>query len=102
MRGDRDVDRGLGVEVVRGLAHVEAGGTAESRGRAGSECLVSVDAGPDRGPPEGHDRQLGDRPAGPANRLLDLAGVAPKLLAEADRRRILEVRPARLDDRPEL
>ena len=34
-------------------------------------------------------------------RLLDLAGVAAELLAEADRRRVLEVGPAGLDDRPE-
>ena len=34
--------------------------------------------------------------------LLDLPGIAPELLAEADRRRVLEVGPAGLHDRPEL
>ena len=53
-------------------------------------------------PPSGTREQLGLGGPRPTDRLLDLAGVAAELLAEPDRRRVLEVGPAGLDDRPEL
>ena len=53
-------------------------------------------------PPSGTASELGLGGTGSADRLLDLTGVAPELLAEPDRGRVLEVGPAGLDDRPEL
>ena len=63
---------------------------------------MGVDAGPDRRPAERHGQQLVARDLGATDGFLDLAGVATELLTEADRRRVLEVGPARLDHRPEL
>ena len=101
--GDRRVERRLGVEVVRRLADLEAGeGARGARQRPAAYVRVGVDPGPDGGPAERHGEQLGLGGARPADRLLDLAGVAAELLAEPDRRRVLEVRPAGLDHRPEL
>ena len=102
MGRDRHVERGLGVEVVRRLADVEAGQAGEPGTRPERELGMGVDPGPDRGPAERHRQQLGLGGARPADRFLDLAGVAAELLAEPDRRRVLEVGPAGLDDRPEL
>ena len=99
--GDRHVERGLGVEVVRGLADVEAGQAGESGTRPERELGVGIDAGPDRRAAERHRQQLGLGGARPADRFLDLAGVAAELLPEPDRRGVLEVRPAGLDHRPE-
>ena len=68
----------------------------------GGVLRVGVDPGPDRGPAERDRQQLGLGGARPTDRLLQLAGVAPELLAESDRRGVLEVGPAGLDDRPQL
>ena len=77
--------------------------SADSRAQArNANSGMGVDPGPDRRPAERHLEQLGLGGPRPAERLLDLAGVAAELLAEPDRRRVLEVRPAGLDDRPEL
>ena len=62
---------------------------------------MGVDPGPDRGPAERDLEQLGLGRACAPDRLLDLAGIAAELLAEADRCRVLEMGPAGLDDRPE-
>ena len=98
---DRHVERGLGVEVVRGLADVEAGQAGEAGTRSERELRMGIDAGPDRRAAEGHRQQLGLCGTRPADRFLDLAGVAAELLPEPDRRGVLEVRPAGLDHRPE-
>ena len=95
------VERGLGVEVVGGLADGQPG-----QGRqpgAGPERVLGmgVDPGPDRRPAERDLEQLGLGRACAPERLLDLAGIATELLAEADRRRVLQMGPAGLDDRPE-
>src|SRR5258706_9721126 len=51
---------------------------------------------------EGNAGQLVDGTVRAADRFFHLPGVALELLAEADRRRVLEVRAAGLDNRPEL
>ena len=63
---------------------------------------MGIDPRPDRRPAEWHRQQLRLGGPRPSERLLDLAGVAPELLAKADRGRVLEVRPAGLHHRPEL
>ena len=103
MGGDRGIERGLGVEMVRRSRGPSSPVSADSRGTRPERVLrVGVDARPDGGPAERDLEQLGLGGAGPPDRLLDLAGVAAELLAEPDRRRVLEVGPAGLDDRPEL
>ena len=71
------------------------------RARPERELRVGVHSGPDGRAAEWHRQQLDLRRASAADRFLDLAGVATELLAEADRRGVLEVRPAGLDHRPE-
>jgi len=90
------------MEMVRRLADLEPG-----QGRQPPDCRcgvvgVGVDAGPDGGAAERHAQQLVARGPRPPDGLLELARVAAELLAQADRGRVLEVGPARLDDRPEL
>ena len=99
---DHGVERRLGVEVVRRLADRQPGELREPDAGPRRELRVRVDPGPDRGPAEGHRQQLVARRLGAPDRLLDLARVARELLAEPDRRRVLEVGPAGLDDAPEL
>ena len=67
------------------LADVEPGQRGEPRGRPRRVLRVGVDPGPDRGPAERDLEQLVARRPRPPDRLLDLAGVAPELLAEPDR-----------------
>ena len=62
---------------------------------------MGVDAGTDGGSAERHRQQLVAGGLHTPDRLLDLAGVALELLAEPDRRGVLEMRPAGLHDRPE-
>ena len=100
--GDRRIEGRLRVEVVRCLADEEARELAQVPAGACRVLGMGVDPGPDRGPAERHREQLVARGLRAADRLLDLARVARELLAEADRRRVLEVRPAGLDDAPEL
>ena len=100
--GDRDVERGLRVEMVRRLADGERQQLGEAGAGPGGVFGMGVDPGPDGRPAERHGQQLVACGLDAADRLLDLAGVAPELLAEADRRRVLEMRPTGLDDRPEL
>ena len=71
---------------------------------AGPERVLGmgVDPGPDGGSAERHGEQFLLGGTGSPDRFLDLARVAAELLAEPDRRRVLEVGPAGLDDRPEL
>ena len=57
---------------------------------------------PDSGAPERHRQQLGLGGEGASHGLLDLTCVAPELLAEPDRGRVLQVGATGLDDRPEL
>ena len=101
--GDHGVERGLGVEMAVGLADRQAG----QRRRAGRTSGPAndgwaVDPGPDGRAAERHAEELGLRRAGSPDRRLDLAGIALELLAEPDRRRVLEVGPTGLDDRVEL
>ena len=70
--------------------------------RPGREGRMGIDPGPDRGPAERHGQELVAGRLDPPDRLLDLAGIAAELLAEPDRRGVLEVRPTGLDDGPEL
>ena len=77
MGGDRDVERRLGVEVVRRLAHGQAGQElGQARAGPGRELGMGVDPGPDRGPAERHGQQLVPGGPSPPDRLLDLPGVA--------------------------
>ena len=92
----------LGVEVVRRLADGQAGQLGQPGAGPRGVLGMGVDPGPDGGPAERHRQQLVAGGLRAPDRLLDLAGVAAELLAEPDRRRVLEVRPAGLDDRPEL
>ena len=99
---DRGVERRLGVEVVGRLAHGQPGQHRQPGTGPEGVLRMGVDARADRGPAERHEEQLGLGGSRPPERFLDLAGVAAELLAEPDRRRVLQVGPARLDDRPEL
>ena len=63
---------------------------------------MGVNAGADCGAAQSHLRQGLLSPTHPRDTVLRLAGVAAELLAQAHRRRVLQVGPARLDDRPEL
>src|SRR3954468_3106374 len=49
-----------------------------------------------------HREQLDLRCPGTSERFLHLTRIAAELLTEPDRRRVLEVRPTRLDHRPEF
>ena len=63
---------------------------------------MGVDAGADGGAAKGYLRQLRFRVFQSSQGTLDLASVAAELLAEADGRGVLQVRPAGLDDGPEF
>src|SRR5205807_6273133 len=102
MRGDQDVERGLGMEVVGRLFDHNPARFGEPRG--GDACIlrVRVEAGADSGSAERYTRKLVDRAAGATDGFFDLTRVALELLAQADRRCVLQVRAAGLDHRPEL
>ena len=102
MRGDRGVERRLGMEVVGRLADGQAGQDRQPGTGPEGVLRMGVDPRSDRGPAERHRQELCLRGARATDPFLDLAGVAAELLAEPDRRRVLQVGPARLDDRPEL
>ena len=97
------VERVLRLEVVVGLADVDAqllrehGADARRRtpGACSRRCRRRCRRAPLRKAPPA-------RAAGAPIAAFDLAGVAEELLAEADGRRVLEVRAAGLDDAPEL
>src|SRR5829696_1671143 len=90
------------MKVIRRLVHVEAGPPGElCAGRSGV-ARRGVDAGPDGRSAKRHGDELVLSRSTAADRLLDLAGVPAELLAEPDRRRVLEVGATCLHDRPEL
>ena len=99
--GDLDVKGGLGVEVVVGLADGQPGEGGQPAARPQGELGMRVDPRADGRAAERHGQELDLGGAGPSQRLLDLAGVAAELLAEADRRGVLEVGPPSLDHGPE-
>ena len=103
MGRDHGIERGLGVEVVGGLDDVEPGQRREpGAGLAGVLAGAALIPVPTAVPPSGTASSSAWAARRPPDRLLDLAGVAAEFLAEPDRRRVLEVRPAGLDDRPKL
>ena len=102
MRGDEYVEAGLGVEMVGRLLHLEASRLGEPRRSEPCELGMRVDAGSHRRPPERYPRELVDRGAAAADRLLDLPRVALELLSQPDWRGVLQVGAAGFDDRPEL
>ena len=74
----------------------------ESCGRALREFWVRVDAGADGRATECDFGQFIERLLHAFSSALDLSGIAEELLAESDRRRVLEMRAAGFDDGPEL
>ena len=86
-------------DVSRTWRPVSSDRRMQARAAYSGWALIPV---PDRGPAEGHREQLVTGGLGAADRLLDLARVARELLAETDRRGVLEVGAAGLDDVPEL
>src|SRR5258707_9983687 len=79
-----------------------ARGLGQSRTRHAGVLRVRVEPGADSSAAEGHLRELVNGCLRPANRLLDLAGIALELLAKTYRCRILEMSPSRLHDGPKL
>ena len=102
MSGDHGIERRLRMEVIPALADDEPRERGEAARRSGRVVRVGVDPGPDSGPAERHDEQLGLPGPGPPDRLLDLAGIAAELLPESHRCRVLEVGSPGLHDRPQL
>src|SRR5207302_6760799 len=98
VRGNQCVERGLRVEVIRRLLDRKPCGFREARGYGARVLRVRVEACPDGRAAERDARQLVDGAERAAHRLIDLTGVALELLAQADRRRVLEVGAAGLDD----
>src|SRR5437016_728290 len=88
--------------MVVGLTHLEPGATSQVSADALRELGVGIDTRAHRGAAEGQFGQLLRHEANAVGRSLDLAGVAEELLAETDGRRVLQVRPSRLDYRHEL
>ncbi len=98
---DDGVERRLGMEMVVGLTDGQAGEVRETGARTRRVVGMGIDPGPDRGPAERDLQQFDLGGADPPDRLVELTGIALELLPETDRRRILEVGPTGLDDRPE-
>ena len=99
---DEAIARALRLEVVAGLGQRQARAGGELRDHAPTEAGRRVDAGADGRPAQ---RQLGDAREGGVQALdaePHLRRVATELLAERDRRRVHEVRAARLHDIGEL
>jgi hypothetical protein len=101
-----DLDAGvlgaLGFEVVLRFAQLEAGLLGEQRGDAPPELRMRVETGTDRG---ASDRQLTEVPEAaldPLPAVAELVLVAAELLAQRQRRGILKVRAAALEDPGEL
>ena len=89
--------------MILGLVDVHAELLGEDGADAGGEVGMGVDAGADGRAAKGYLRQLRFRVFQPSKGTLDLASVAAETsLAEADGRGVLQVRPAGLDDGPEL
>src|SRR5205807_3261896 len=95
--GNQCVERGLGMEVVARLLYVQTRPGGELPADRAREVRMRVDACADGRTAQRDDLQLDDRLAGPPGRLLRLAGVAPKLLAQPDRGGVLEVGATGLD-----
>src|SRR5204863_387779 len=100
--GDQRVECVLGLEMILRLPDVDAVHPGELLGHPAGELRMTVDARADRRSTERQIAELMLGIAQPLDRLRHLAGVALELLAEPNRRRVLEVRPTRLDDGPEF
>ncbi len=98
------VERGLGLEVVVGLAQRDTGTLLRASGRrarANSGCVLMPV--PTAVPPSATSDSSSRGPARRApGRARICAGVAAEHLAQADRRRVLQVRAPGLDHVPEL
>src|SRR5579864_308252 len=99
MRGDKHIQRRLGVEMIGGLADLDPCCLRQASARDAGVLRMRVETRSYRRAAEGHARQLVHRCPSPADRLLDLACVPLELLAEADGRRVLQVGTTRLDQR---
>src|SRR2546422_10503245 len=102
MGGDEAIEGGLGVEMVRRFLDWDPACLRESGRYAPCVQRVGVEPCPDGGPAEPHPSQLIARASGSSDRLLDLPRVALELLAQPDRRCVLEEGAAGLDHRPAL
>src|SRR4029077_18533208 len=102
VRGDPHVERRLRVEMIRRLPDRQARRLGQARRDDPRVLRMGVEAGPHRGSAERDARELVDGAPGPPDRLLDLSRVAAELLAEADRRGVLQMRAPGLDHGPEL
>src|SRR6266480_6600424 len=91
VRGHERVERRLGVEVVGRLADGDPARLRQPRRGESRELRMRVDPGSHRGATKWNAGQLVHRRASTPDGLLRLPGVALELLAETDRRRVLEV-----------
>ncbi|EMA65853.1 30S ribosomal protein S5 [Halorubrum kocurii JCM 14978] len=89
---------GLRLEVVLRLAERRPGLVGDVLGGELRELGVGVEAGPDRGAAEGELAEVRLNALGALDPLRGLGAVAAELLPEPDGGRVLEVRPAGLDD----
>ena len=102
-REDVGVLRALRFEMVLGLAKLRCRSVARSSSATiAPNSGMRVEPGADRGAADRQLAQTGQRRLDAVDGVLDLAGVAAELLAEADRHRVHEVRASDLDHVVEL
>ena len=101
-REDGTIHRALRLEVVLGLAHLDAEAGAQTLGHPLGELGVGIDAGADSRAAESYLGELVHCFVDARDAALYLARIALELLAETDRGGVLEMRPACLYDVVEL